>query len=115
MSEFIQSLPGCEEHGKVFKDEVSAHYSAVYYLMRSEPWGVEEGPGAELAPLGQGVGCVKVEELMHSCLIHSINQLWKTSGEKVRAREIFVSSIFWSLDSLWKPQQNLNSMHLDHS
>lgn len=23
MSEFIQSLPGCEEHGKVFKDEVS--------------------------------------------------------------------------------------------
>lgn len=23
VSEFIQSLPGCEEHGKVFKDEVS--------------------------------------------------------------------------------------------
>lgn len=26
VSEFIRSLPGCEEHGKVFKDEVGEFY-----------------------------------------------------------------------------------------
>ena len=32
MSEFIQSLPGCEEHGKVFKDEVSVQLNCSMFL-----------------------------------------------------------------------------------
>lgn len=43
MSEFIQSLPGCEEHGKVFKDEVSVRLYCNMFLNVSSPeiqqWG----------------------------------------------------------------------------
>ena len=37
MSEFIQSLPGCEEHGKVFKDEVSVRLYCNMFLNVSKP------------------------------------------------------------------------------
>lgn len=49
MSEFIQSLPGCEEHGKVFKDEVSVRLYCNMFLNVSKPGDTTVGKCVKLA------------------------------------------------------------------
>ena len=49
MSEFIQSLPGCEEHGKVFKDEVSVRLHCNMFPNESKPGDATVGKCVKLA------------------------------------------------------------------
>lgn len=64
MSEFIQSLPGCEEHGKVFKDEVSVPLKCSERLDVLNWERREESAGVE------------IDRLAWCCLTSSIRHLY---------------------------------------
>lgn len=76
VSEFIQSLPGCEEHGKVFKDEVSVALNCSVLLNGIKPWNTVKG---EMFWIGRGRKRWVMLKLTNWCsyLTSSINQLYE--------------------------------------